>query len=144
MKNDFTTTFLVDQSPRQVFDAVKDVRGWWQGFYSEEITGETEKLNDEFTFRAGNGAHDTSQKLIEIVPNEKLTWLVTRSNLSFLKEPGEWTGTKLVFEITPKGNKTQVRFTHQGLVPAVECYDTCTSAWNMYIPAQLISLIQSK
>jgi hypothetical protein len=143
MKNDFTTTFVVDQSPKQVFEAVKNVRGWWQGFYSEQIAGKTGKLNDEFTFRAGDGAHSTTQKLVEIKPNEKLVWLVIKSSLTFLKESGEWTGTRLIFEITPKGNKTQVRFTHEGLVPSIECYDTCTSAWNMYIPEKLISLIQS-
>lgn len=56
-KLDFTTTLLVDQSINEVFEAICDVRSWWSGFYSEEIEGSTENLNDEFTFRAGGGAH---------------------------------------------------------------------------------------
>ena len=30
MAKDFTTVFLVDQSPNQAFKAVTSVRGWWQ------------------------------------------------------------------------------------------------------------------
>ena len=68
MAKDFTMSFVVDQSPKEVFNAVLNVRGWWQGFYSEDIKGKTDKLNDEFVFRAGEGAHHTTQKLIEVIP----------------------------------------------------------------------------
>ena len=46
-EKDFTTTILVEKSPTEVFDAINNVRGWWQG----EIKGNTEKLNDEFTYQ---------------------------------------------------------------------------------------------
>jgi hypothetical protein len=143
MAKDFTTALLVDQSPKEVFAAVMNVRGWWSGLYSETINGKTEKLDDEFSFRAGGGAHYTEQKLIELVPEKKVVWLVTKADLTFVDKKDEWKGTKLVFEIAAKKNKTELRFTHQGLVPEFECYDACSSAWQQYLDEKLLALIKS-
>lgn len=143
MAKDFTTTFLVDQSPEQVFKAVTNVRGWWQGLFEEEIIGDTDELNDEFTFRAGAGVHYSKQKLIEFVPYERVVWLVTESELSFVERKNEWQGTKIIFDISKKGNKTEMRFTHLGLNPQIECYDSCSSTWHMYLNQKLRPLIES-
>ena len=64
---DFTTTILVDQTPQQVFDAINNVRGWW----SEEIEGGTDKLNDVFKYHFEN-VHRCQIKVIELVPGKKV------------------------------------------------------------------------
>jgi hypothetical protein len=141
MKNkNFSTTFIVDQTPEEVFNAVRNVRGWWSGYYSEEIKGDTEELNDEFSFRAG-GAHYSRQKLIEVIPNKKVVWLITDSKLDFLEKKDEWTGTKVIFDISRKGNKIQLVFTHEGLIPEIECYNSCAPAWSQYLQNKLLPLI---
>ncbi len=138
----FTTTFLVDQSPEEIFNDILNVRDWWSGLHSEEIEGSTKKLNDEFIFRAAGGAHYSQQKLVEAIPGKRIVWLVTDSKLSFLNKKDEWTGTRLCFDISRQGNKTEVRFTHLGLVPGIECYNGCSSTWPKYLE-HLLSPLKS-
>lgn len=134
--SNFTTTFFVNQTPQEVFNAINNVRGWWQG----EIEGSTDKLNDEFSYRMKEH-HFSKQKIAELIPSEKVVWLVTESKLNSFKDKSEWTNTKIIFEITEINNKTQVRFTHDGLVPAIECYGGCSGAWEQLIQKSLFSLI---
>jgi hypothetical protein len=130
---DYSFDFETSRTPNQCFKTLLDVRKWWTGLYGEEIEGSSEKINDEFSFTAGNGAHYTRQRLIELVANKKMVWQVTESNLSFLKNPDEWVGTKICFEIYQQEGKTQVSFIHQGLVPKIECYKGCAGAWTAYL-----------
>jgi hypothetical protein len=133
---DFTTTILVDQTPAAAFNAINNVRGWW----SEEIKGHTTKLNDEFDYHYED-VHRCKIKLIEVVPEKKVVWLVLDNYFNFTKDKSEWKGTKMIFEIATKNNKTQIRFTHQGLVPEYECFDICKNAWTQYIQQSLRNLI---
>ncbi|MFV8347966.1 SRPBCC family protein [Flavobacterium sp. ZB4P13] len=133
---DFTTTLLVDQTPAAVFNAINNVRGWW----SEEIEGSTDQLNDVFSYHYED-IHRCQMKLIEVIPNEKVVWLVMDNYFKFTKDKSEWTGTKISFEISKKDNQTQLVFTHLGLVPEYECYDICRDAWSNYIQNSLRSLI---
>ena len=133
---DINYTLLVDQTPEEAFNAVNNVRGWWTG----DIQGSTDKLNDEFTYRYKD-IHYSKQKITEFIPGKKIVWLVTDSSLDFLKNKSEWNDTKITFDIAKKGGKTEVRFTHLGIAPGVECYDKCSNAWGSYINNSLRNLI---
>jgi hypothetical protein len=134
----FTTTFTVDQSPDEVFAAINNVRGWWTG----DIDGDAGRVGDEFTYRYED-IHRSTQKVTELVPGKRVVWHVTDAYLSFVKDKDEWIGTDIVFDITARGDHTEVRFTHVGLVPEVECYDQCTPAWGMYVGGSLRDLIMT-
>jgi len=135
-KQDFTTTFVVDQTAKEVFSAVINPRGWW----SEEIDGPTEKLNDEFVHHFQD-VHVCKIKLVEVTPNKKVVWQVLENYFSFIQDQREWKNTKIVFEISEKNGKTELRFTHVGLVGDYECYDLCSDAWSNYINNSLKSLV---
>jgi hypothetical protein len=135
---DYTTTILVDQSPAEVYNALNNVRGWWQG----EIEGRTTNLNDEFTYKMKE-FHCTKQKIIQLIPNEKVVWLVTESSINFVANKNEWLNTTIHFDITQENNQTKLSFTHQGLAPTLECYGGCSGGWQKLINQSLLSLITS-
>jgi len=135
-KTDFTTTIAVDQTPQQVFDAVTTPYDWWSG----DFEGNTKKLNDEFTYQYGD-MHYSKQRVVELIPGEKVVWLVIDSQLNFIEDKEEWTGTKIFFEISKKHGKTELRFTHKGVNPEVECYDACSTAWGQLIQQSLYNYI---
>jgi uncharacterized protein YndB with AHSA1/START domain len=137
-KQDYTTTFLVSQSPEEVFKAVTNVRGWW----SEQIDGRTDKLNAEFSYHYKD-VHRCKMKIVELVPGKKVVWLVLENYFDFTKNKAEWKGNKISFEISKKGEQTQLTFTQIGLVPAYECYNICSDAWGNYINGSLKSLIET-
>lgn len=136
MARDLTFIMQVNQTPKEVFDAVNNVAGWWQG----EIQGNSRKLNDEFTYRYED-IHFSRQKVVELIPDKKVVWLVTESSLNFINDKSEWNGTKISFEISGNNGKTQLVFTHHGLVPEIECYNDCSNAWNQLVQQSLYSLI---
>lgn len=132
----FTTSYLVDQTPREVFAAINNVRGWWSG----EIDGDTDRLGAEFTYRYKD-IHRSKQKITGFVPGKKVVWHVLDAYLSFVDDKDEWNGTDIVFDIAKKDGKTEVRFTHKGLVPAHECFSDCSNVWGFYINGSLRKLI---
>ncbi len=134
----FTTTFVVDQTPDEAFSAVTDVRGWWSG----DIEGRTDRLGEEFTYRYED-VHYSKQRIVELVPGRKVVWRVLDAYLDFTDDPGEWIGTEISFEVFRVGQQTKVRFSHVGLVPEFECFDKCSNAWSFYVNSSLRRLIAS-
>jgi len=135
-KHGFTTTFSVDQTPEEAFNAISNVRGWWSG----EMEGDTDKLGAEFTYRYKD-VHRSNQKVTELIPGKKVVWHVSDSQLSFVKDKSEWNDTDIVFEISEKGGKTEVQFTHVGLVPQFECFGSCSNGWGTLVNGNLRKLI---
>lgn len=132
----YTATIEVAKQPTDVFNhLINDVSKFWP----EELEGECSKLNDEFVFRSGD-SHYSKNKVVELVPNKKVAWLVTESIRK--TDNFEWTGTKMIFELIPDENKTVLQFTYDGVVLENE-YGRLVQLCNFVIKEKLYNLIES-
>ena len=132
----YITTFTVDRTAAEVYDAVLNVRGWW----SEEIEGATAAVGDEFDYHMRD-LHTCRIRVTEVVPDRKVTWLVLDNYFAFTEDKSEWIDTTVTFEIAETAGGTEVRFTRHGLVSEYECFDVCVNAWGFYIGTSLPELI---
>jgi hypothetical protein len=136
MKNkDYTIQLTVDAAAHDVFERINDVEAWW----TDDFRDSAQKLNDVFTVQFAD-MHASTQKIVEVIPDKKVVWLVTDSNLSFIKDKKEWRDTKISFDITSHNNQTYIQFIHLGLVPDIVCYKDCTKGWDYYIKGSLFKL----
>jgi hypothetical protein len=132
----YTSTVSVDHTPDEVFAAITDVRGWW----NENILGGTADLGDEFVF-ADQGIRFSRFRLTEVVPGKRVVWQVVDAYLSFIEEHDEWTGTRVVFDLTAGAEGTTIHFTHEGLMAASPCFEACSRGWDFYTKQSLPMLI---
>jgi uncharacterized protein YndB with AHSA1/START domain len=134
--NSLTIEIVVTSTPEEVFDAITNVKRWW----SEGVDGETAALGGEFTFTDYNDLW-CRFRLTEATPGKRIVWQVVDSRLDFIENHTEWTGTQVIFEIAPTPAGTRLRFTHDGLRPAVDCYEACSRGWDFYINRSLPELL---
>ena len=105
----------VTKSPDDVFNHIVDLSKWWP----EEFEGGNIQLNTEFVFRIGD-VHYSKNKVVEFVPNKKVVWVTTESIRK--TDNYDWTGTKFIFKLTPKGDNTLLKCTYDGAVLENESY----------------------
>jgi Activator of Hsp90 ATPase homolog 1-like protein len=134
-KENYNAVITAKVSTHEAFGNINQVSKWW----TENIEGRSEKLNDIFTVRFGETF--VTFKITELVPDQKLVWLVTDCNLHWLQDKKEWKGTKISFELSGEKNMTQISFTHIGLTPGIECFNDCRKGWDQYIKDSLFRLI---
>lgn len=135
-EQNYTCGITAPITAQEAFKRINRVSEWW----SENIEGSSQNLNDTFTIHFNFG--DTFViKIVELVKDRKVVWLVTDSDLTWIKDKKEWKGTKISFDISTENNSTRVKFTHFGLVPGIECYGGCVKGWDQYIKESLFKLL---
>jgi hypothetical protein len=136
-KQDYTLSITVNATAQETFNSINNVEAWW----TTDFEGRLNNINDIFTVRFGEVF--ITMKVLELMVNEKIVWLVIDCNKPWLKNTKEWTGTKLNWEILEENNKTQINFTHIGLIPNIECFDVCANAWSDYLQNSLLNFINT-
>jgi hypothetical protein len=73
--------------------------------------------------------------VIEASPCRSLAWKVAEANHDVvgLKKRDEWKGTTIKWQIAENEMGSKVTITHQGLVPALECYEMCEAGWDFFL-----------
>ncbi|MBY0427555.1 MAG: SRPBCC domain-containing protein [Cytophagales bacterium] len=134
--NDYTASFSVKKPASQVFESINNIAAWW----TDDLKGNATQVNESFTVQFGD-IHLSTQKVIELIPNQKIVWLVTDSQLNFIQDKSEWTNTTIIFEIETQNDETRVHFTHVGLNPSIECFNDCSKGWDYYFKGSLFNYL---
>lgn len=131
---DYAKSIQVSVSPKKALEAIDDVAAWW----TKSFNGAARRVGDTFNVHFGDTSVD-----FEVVEHsdERIVWHVTRSHLPWLKDKTEWTGTDVVFQLTPDERDTTVHMMHRGLLPTVECYANCQRGWDFYVGRSLHKLL---
>jgi len=134
-KQDFNATISVESTPKEAFEKIAQVGDWW----AKKFKGKALNAGDTFTVRFGETRVDF--KITEAIPGKKIVWYVTDCYLHWLNNKTEWNDTKVVWEISEESNPTQIKMTHIGLTPDIECYEDCKVGWTGHVTRSLVNLL---
>jgi hypothetical protein len=132
---DYQRSIQAGISPAEALSRISRVPDWW----TKNFTGRSGNPGDRFTVRFGETFVDF--QVSEVVPGKKAVWQVTDCNLHWINDKKEWKGTSVVWEVSSRNGATQVKMTHAGLVPGVECYGNCKPGWDFFVGESLLKLL---
>lgn len=139
-KHSYHRTIAVSASPEETLKKISQVNLWWK----KSFNGKAEKVNDEFVIPFGKaGESFVNFKITEHVPGKKVVWSVTDCYLPWFTDKKEWNNTRVVFELSTDNQSTKLDFTHEGLVPGIECYEACEKGWDGHVTMSLLNFINS-
>lgn len=127
----YTHVMEVNATADKVYHALThEIPLWW----TEMFEGSSSQVGGVFTIRFGDQIHKT-MRIKKLTDNAEIVWLVEDSLIALpeLKNQTEWIGTTIVWEIEQKNTITQVKLTHIGLNPDIECYEICAGGWQQFL-----------
>jgi hypothetical protein len=134
--NNFSSSISVPLSAKEVIQKISQIPEWWGVTFS----GSSKKKDDTFTLKM-TGDSFFNLTVSELIPEQRMVWLVTDCNMPWYEDKKEWSGTRLIFDLTQKNAITDLTFTHEGLTPNKQCYEDCALGWTHWIKTSLFSYI---
>lgn len=137
----FTTKVLIKGSKEDVFEAISQhVQKWWGNTDSSVC-----KIGDEFTT-----SFDKTYwkfKISEYQPFSKIVWNCVDAKHIHSGYNGiekEWIGTSVSWSLEKNGKmETYLHFTHNGLIPELNCYEICYPAWKRFVTQSLKDFVET-
>ncbi len=109
--------------PPRVYGALTSIdklSSWW----TRDTKGRSE-VGSVISFRFGErGFFD--MKVLELEPARRVVWEVVAG-------PEEWIGTRVIWDLTPEGEGTTLRFKHQGWREPVDFMNHCSTKWASFL-----------
>ena len=134
VRKNFSCNIPLTIAPDEAIKRISNIEKWW-GVTCE---GSSEKLNDTFTVKMG-GDSFFNMTVETLIPNKKVTWLVTNCYMPWYVDKKEWINSKLTFELSQNNEIPVLTFTHIGLTPEIECFKDCEFGWTHWITRSLLS-----
>lgn len=135
MSQDYQYSVKATVTAEDAYDKVARVSEWW----NRKSTGKTQEVGD--TFKVDWGQTWVDFKVVEAVANKRVVWHAEDCHLPWLKNQTEWKDTKVVWDVTAANGTTEVKITHVGLTPTVECFGACEAGWNFHVGKSLLMLL---
>jgi len=126
----YSTEFLISAKPESVYKAItEDIDKWWT-----ELSNQALQVGDQLVVRFEKTT-SWEMKVSEAFPNRSLVWKVAEANhdLEGIRRKDEWKGTIIKWKIVANETGSKVTLIHQGLVPALECYEICQARWAYFL-----------
>jgi len=101
-----------------------------------------DRVGGEFDYHYQD-VHRCRVRVTELVPGATVAWLVLEHHFDFTRDRSEWTGTRIVFDISERDGGAEIRFRDVGLVPAYECFEVRSNAWHGYLHGSLKQLVET-
>ncbi len=135
IRQDYQNSICVPVSASEAQGKIVRVSEWW----TQYVEGNCSNLGDVFTVRFSEdfGGTFVEFRITEAAPGSRVVWHVDDCYLPWLKDKTEWNDTNVVFEVSASGTGAMVTITHEGLTPAIECYEACKQGWNRYFGQSL-------
>jgi hypothetical protein len=135
-KNDFNCEISAEIGAGEAIQKISNVTGWW----GVTFAGSAAKQGDRFTIKMG-GDSFFDFTVVEVTPGKRVVWLITDCYMPWFSDKKEWANTQLIFDLNENEGLTDLRFTHEGLTPDVECYKDCSLGWTHWIKKSLYSYL---
>ncbi len=128
-RQNYRATISAPVSPDSARAAIFDeMHLWW--------TDRTERAPSGVTVR-----FNRSHASFAFDPQNPLIWRCTDANMIIenVADSTEWTGTRLLWEISPTDTGCTVTLEHEGLNDTLACLDVCTRGWQHFFETSLLA-----
>lgn len=127
----YRKTISIKAPIENVYEAITTAEGlssWWTKL--AELEGQ------RATFRFDEGTTYAVMQIERQIPNKEVVWRCSEQYfvIEGSEKTNEWVGTVIWFELSENPDKsTALEFTHEGLVPTLDCYKICEQGWDYFL-----------